>query len=291
MSPREFAATVREAFVGWQEDKATSLGAALAYYGVFAIAPLFVIAIAVAGFVFGEQAAEGRIVREMSATLGETTARAVERMVASARDRGTGVSATVIGVIMLLSGATAVFGQLQDALNTVWKVAPRPGRGVWGLIRDRFLSFAMVLGIGFLLLLSLALTAVLAALGQWTASWSGGADLWRAANAAASFAIVTLLFAMIFKVLPDVHIHWRDVWIGAAVTALLFTGGKYLLGAYFAHGGVTSVYGAAGSLVAVLLWVYYSSQIVLFGAEFTRAYAHRHGSCMEPTENAVAVNR
>lgn len=280
---------VRETFGLWAEDKVPRLGAALAYYSVFSIAPLLVIVIAVAGFVFGEQAAQGRVQREVRNTLGAPTAEALQAMIVQARETGRGALATLIGVGVLLFGASGVFGQLQDALNTIWKVTPKPGRGLVGIVRDRFLSFAMVLGIGFLLLVSLAVTAALAALGDWAEQLPGGAYLWQTVNSVVSFGLIALLFATIFRVLPDVKVRWSDVWVGAGVTAFLFVVGKYLIGLYLGRSSFASVYGAAGSLVVILLWVYYSSQILLWGAEFTRAYTERFGVHAEPADNAVFV--
>ena len=275
----------------WNEDKAPRLGAALAYYSIFSIAPLLVLVIAVASLIFGEKAAQGAIVREIEGTVGEPVANAIEFLLQQAHQEGGGVTATVIAGVTLLFGAAGVFGQLQDALNTIWKVKPKPGRAWLGMLKERFLSFVVVLGTGFLLLTSLVVSAALAALNAWTDALAlpGGVYLWQAINGVVSFAFITLLFALVYKVLPDVRIAWRHVSVGAAVTALLFTLGKYLLGVYLGGKGVTSAYGAAGSLVVVLLWVYYSSQILLFGAEFTRAYARLCGNLCEPADNAMAV--
>lgn len=289
MSLRDAWGLIPDTFRLWSEDKVPRLGAALAYYSVFSIAPLLVIVIAVAGFVFGEQAAEGRVEREVRSTLGAPTAEALQAMIVKARETGRGTLATLIGIGVLLFGASGVFGQLQDSLNTIWKVTPKPGRGLVGIIRDRFLSFAMVLGIGFMLLVSLAITALLAALGDWAEELPGGAYLWQTVNNVASFVLIAVLFAMIFKVLPDVRLRWADVWVGAGVTALLFVAGKYLIGLYLGRSSFASVYGAAGSVVVILLWVYYSSQILLWGAEFTRAYTERFGVRAVPADNAMFV--
>jgi membrane protein len=284
---------VKDTFNDWLEDKASQLGAALAYYSVFAIAPLLIIVLAVASLIFGQEAAQGRIVKEIEGTVGPPVAHAIQEILKNNQQTGSATLATVIGLITLVFGATGVFGQLQDALNTIWKVAPKPGRGLWGIIQDRFLSLSMVFGTGFLLLVSLVITAALSALnGLWTPESlpeGVGAFLWHALNALISFGLITLLFAALFKFLPDVEIAWRDVWIGAALTSLLFTLGKYLLGVYLGRASVTSAYGAAGSLVIILLWVYYSSQILLFGAEFTRVYANQYGSGSKVAGNAVPV--
>ena len=196
----------------------------------------------------------------------------------------------LIILLVLLFGASGVFGELQSALNTVWDVAPKPGRGVWGLVKDRFFSFTLVVGVAFLLLVSLVVSAGLTWAGQvFASSLPGGALVWQVLNFCISFAVVTALFALMFKTLPDVHIKWRDVWIGAGVTAGLFTLGKFLLGLYLGSAGVSSAYGAAGSIVALVIWVYYSSQVLLVGAEFTEVYARRYGSRITPDDKAVAV--
>jgi membrane protein len=202
----------------------------------------------------------------------------------------TGLVATLIGFLTLLFGASGVFGQLQTSLNAIWGVQPKPGRGVLGIVRDRFLSFGFILVVGFLLLVSLFLTALIAFVGHWFSGMAPGMEtLAQILNSVLSLAVITLLFAMIFKFLPDAKIAWRDVWIGALITAALFTAGKFALGLYLGKSGVASSYGAAGSLIVLLLWVYYSAQILFFGAEFTQVYANRFGSHVRPTDNAVAV--
>ena len=222
--------------------------------------------------------------------LGDEGAKAVNEIIVAAQRPGKGLLASVVGLIVLLFAGSGVFGELQDGLNTIWEVAPKVGRGVWGTIQDRFLSFAMVLGTGFLLLVSLVLSAALSAIGKWSASILPGPDsVFQVANQGISLAVVTILFAMIFKVLPDVEIRWRDVWIGAVATALLFTIGKFVLGLYLGRAAVGSAYGAAGSLVVVLVWVYYSAQILYLGAEFTQSYARMYGSRIRPAANATAV--
>jgi membrane protein len=284
---------LREAASEWLEDKAPRMGAALAYYSVFSVAPLLLIVIAVAGHVFGREAAEGRIVEQIRGTVGDTAARAIEEIVKSTQESGAGTVATVVGLAVLLFGASGVFVELQDALNTIWRVKPKPGRGLWTVVRDRLFSFTVVLGTGFLLLVSLVVSAALAALRarfqEYADRLPGGSEVWTVANLAASFALVALLFAMIYKVLPDAKVAWRDVWVGAVFTALLFTLGRYLVGLYVARGGLASAFGAAGSVIVVLVWVYYSAQLVLFGAEFTRVHARHSGSKVLPADNAVAV--
>ena len=291
MYPRSFFSLLKLTYAEWEEDKAPRLGAALAFYSVFSIAPLLIIVIAAAGLIFGKEAAEKGIVSEIEGTVGEPVAKAIEQMLVNASEPGRSVTATIIGVATLVFGAMGVFGQLQDALNTVWKVTPKPGRGIWGFLRDRFFSLTMVLGTGFLLLVSLVLSTVLSALGTFMSdSLPGGAGLWQVVQTVVSFAVVSLLFAMIFKFVPDARVAWRDVWFGALLTALFFTVGKLALGWYLGRESTTSEYGAAGSLVVILLWVYYTSQIMLFGAEFTRVHASQYGSVAKPTPNARLVD-
>ena len=266
------------------------MGAALAFYTLFAIAPLFVIVLALAGFWFGEEAARRELFSQVSGLVGTEGGEAIQALVSAARKPTTGAWATVIAVVTLFVGATGVFVQLQDALNSIWGVRRKPGRGLRNFIKDRLLSFALILGIGFLLLVSLILSAGLSALGNFvTGLLPAQATLWQWINFGVSFGVITLLFAVIFKVLPDVKIAWRDVWIGALLTALLFNLGKYLLGLYLGRSSVTSAYGAAGSLVIVLLRVYYSAQILFFGAKFTQIYSNRYGSHLEPAPGAEAV--
>ena len=277
---RQWWTMVKSAASAWIDDYAPSMGAALAYYTVFSIAPLLLIVIGIAGLVFGADAARGAIFGQLQGMMGAEGAKAVEALLASANQTGKSVLATVVGFVVLLIGATTVFGELQDALDRIWRAPARDNAsGLWGLLRSRLLSFGMILGIGFLLMVSLVASAALTALGDWWAPAFGGWELLaQAVNFAVSFAIVTAVFAMIYKIMPRVQIRWRDVWTGAAVTALLFTIGKSLIGLYIGKSGVASGYGAAGSLVVLLVWVYYSAQIFLMGAEFTWAYSHIFGS-------------
>ncbi len=277
----------------WMEDDAPTLGAALAYYTVFSLAPLMTIAIAIAGFFFGKEAAQGQIFDELRVLLGEEGGKAMEEMVQSASAQPTaGVVATIISIIVLLFGASGVFGQLQASLNTIWGVKPKPGRGVLAMIKDRLFSFGFTLVVGFLLLVSLLLTAGIALVTEWVGGLMPGSEtIAQILNFVLSVAMITLLFAMIFKFLPDAKIAWHDVWIGAFLTAVLFTVGKFALGLYIGKSGVASSYGAAGSLIVLLLWVYYSSQILFFGAEFTQVYANRFGSRVAPADNAVPVQQ
>jgi membrane protein len=263
----------------------------LAYYTVFSIVPLLIVIIALIGLFFGEDAAQSAIMGQISSLVGEQSAAAIKDMIQRAEQPSTGLVATVVAVVTLLFGASGVFGQLQDALNTVWGVEPKVGRGVWGFIKDRFLSFVAVVGTGFLLLVSLVLSSALAALGKW---FSGVLPLpevvLQALNFMVSFVVITGLFALIFKVLPDARVAWRDVWVGAALTAALFTIGKFAIGLYLGKSNVASAYGAAGSLVIVLVWVYYSAQILLYGAEFTQVYANRLGERIVPGPDAQVAN-
>jgi membrane protein len=278
----------RQAGSEWVEDKAPRLGAALAYYTVFALAPLLIVVIGIVGLIYGEQAAEGQVLTQFDNLVGEQGGDAIRTMVASAGRPGAGVVGTVLGIAMLLVGATGLFGQLQDALNTIWEVEPKPGLGIWALIRARFLSFGMILGIAFLLLVSLVVSAVLAAMASLMGE-VGTSVLGHAIDLVVSLLVLSLLFAMIYRYLPDAQIAWKDVWLGAVVTAVLFTVGKFAIGLYLGHSGVGSAYGAAGSLAVLLVWIYYSAQVFLFGAELTQVYANRFGSRIQPAENAVRV--
>jgi membrane protein len=270
----------KQSFASWRADYAQSMGAALAYYTVFSLAPLILIVIAVVGFVFGRDEARGEVMEQISGLMGAEGAHAVQAMLEHLNRPAQGVVATVIGVGVLLFGATKVFGELQDAFDRIWRAPVRGNvNGLLNLVRARLLSFSMIMGIGFLLMVSLIVNAALAAIGEWWAPYFGGwARLAQYANTAFGFATVTVGFAMIFKVMPRVKVLWRDVWIGALVTAVLFSAGKYLIGLYIGKTGIASGYGAAGSLVVVLVWVYYSAQIFLLGVEFTWVYAHEYGS-------------
>jgi len=269
------------------------MGAALAYYSMFSLAPLLLIVVGVVSLVFGEQAARGEILGQIQNTVGGPAAAAIEQVLKNANQSGTGPMATVIGIVVLLFGASGVFVELQDSLNTIWKVKPRPGLGLWALVRDRLLSFSVILGTGFLLIVSLVVSAGLEALRQFAAPFAaqlpGGPWLWLVLNLLLSFALLGLLFAMIYRLLPDVEIAWGDVWFGALVTTVLFTLGKYLIGLYLAHSSLTSAFGAAGSVLVILAWVYYSAQIFLFGAALTRVHAIHRGSHIVPSPNAEPV--
>ena len=275
-------------YMKWSEDHAQGLGAALAFYTVFSLAPLLLIVIAIAGLVFGQEAAEGQIIGQIQGLVGEESAKAIQGILENVRKPATGLIATALAIITLLFGATGVFAQLQEALNTIWGVENKSGLGILQILRNRFLSFMTVLGSGFLLLASLVLSAGLAAIGQRLEYLLPGPEPFiQAINFLVSFGVITVLFAMIYKMLPDVSIQWSDVWIGAGMTSLLFTIGKFLIGLYLGKSDVGVVYGAAGSLIIILLWVYYAAQIFLLGAEFTAVYANSHGSRLETSKNAM----
>ena len=269
------------------EDKAPQLGASLAFYAAISIAPLLILALVIAAQFLGQRAAEGQIVGELESYVGQVAAQAIQDMIKSADKPGTGSLAAVLGIATLLFGASGVFAMLQTALNTIWGVKPKEGRGVWGVVRDRTLSFAMVISVAFLLLASVVLSTIVSSLSTWVEDLPM-ATQWVApvANFLLSFAILTVLFAMIFKWLPDVRIAWSDVWLGAAVTAVLFTIGKFGISFYLSKSSTASSYGMAGSFVVLLLWIYYSAQIVFFGAEFTQVYTNRFGERIEPADNA-----
>ncbi len=280
MTYRDAAELIKVAAVNWVDDYAQSMGAALAFYTMFSIAPLLLIVISVAGFFFGEEAARGEIFYQLQDLLGAPGAMAVQGLLESAGKPAENLVTAFFGLLFLYIGATSVFAELQDALNRIWKVPTKPqGSGLWRIIRTRLLSFGMILGIGFLLMVSLAFSAALAALTHWwnprSSGWIGVA---QTTEVVLSIVLVTLVFAMIYKAMPRARIAWKDVWIGAIVTSLLFIAGKFLIGTYIGKSGISTGFGAAASLVIVLLWVYYSAQIFLFGAEFTWAYAHKFGS-------------
>jgi membrane protein len=281
---------IKTTFTQWTEEKPFQLAAALAYYTLFSLTPLLLIAIAIASLAFGRETTEQQIIATSQGLVGPQGAEAIQTMLHSTGSTGSGVFASIAGVITLLIGASGVIGQLHDSLNTIWGVEPKSGGGLWGMLRDRFVSFAGVLGLGFLLLVSLLISAALTALIQFFGGLlPGGTVLWQGIELVISFGFITVLFALIFKLLPDAQIAWRDVWIGAAMTAVLFTLGKFLIGLYLGQSGVASSYGAAGSLVLILVWVYYSALILFFGAEFTQVYANSYGTGIQPEKNAEAI--
>jgi len=280
-------------FAEWMNDNTFELAAALAFYTIFSIAPVLLIAVGVASFFLAPDAATDQIVGEMERMIGVQGANAVRQVIESSRGIGKGFWAISVGIVALVTGATAVFGELQSALNQIWDVKAKPDRGViMSFIVDRLRSFSIALCVGFLLLVSLVISAVIGGLQNYMNNWLPGVPwVWQTANVVSSFFVVSVLFAMIYKFLPDVVISWKDVWIGAAVTALLFTAGKYLIGIYLGQTATASAFGAAGSLVVLLFWVYYSALISFLGAEFTQVYARRYGPGIQPQKHAVRVGR
>ncbi len=285
---KRFVSIVKTAFKRWSEDKAPKMAAALAFYSSFALAPILFIAIWVAGLVFGQVAARGEVVGQIQGLVGEDSARAVEDVLRKVNQPKDNILASILGILALLFGASGVFAELQDSLNVVWKVEKKEGRGIWGTLKDRFLSLTMVLGIGFLLLVSLVASAGLAALGAWVGGENAG-FLLKALSFVFSFAVVTTLFSMMFRFLPDARTPWKEAFVGGSITALLFTLGKFAIGAYLGHGSVSTTYGAAGAFLLVLLWVYYSSQILFLGAEFTKAFADLRGHAPPPDSDARRI--
>ncbi len=289
MKPRSLWKLLTETFSEWSQDNALRLSAALSYYALFSLAPLFLLIISVAGLVFGEDAARGKISEQIHALAGKQAADAIQSVVQSTGKKSASILATIIGLVILLFGASGVFGELKSALNIIWGVTLRPTRLWSSLIRERFLSFSLVLCIGFLLLVSLVLTAVITIVSTYMSNRLPlPGFVWHTADLLVSFSVITVLFAMIFKILPNVDIGWNDVAIGALGTAFLFTVGKFLIGLYLGKSSVTSYYGAAGSAVIVLLWVYYSTCILFFGAEFTKVYARTYGSGIVPDKRAIS---
>jgi membrane protein len=280
-----------ETFTIWNNADASALGAAVAFYTIFAIAPLFILVLALAGFMFGHEAAQRELYGQISGLIGKNGGEAIQSILTAADKPKAGLVATILGFITLFVGATTVFVQLQQSLNAIWNVRPGP-MSVRGFIVQRLLSFAALVGIGFLLLVSLIISAGLDAAGKWMGGVNSAHEvIWQIVDAIVSLGIITLLFAMIFKILPDVIIAWRDVWIGAVITAVLFIFGKFLLGAYLGRSSFSSAYGAAGSFIVVLMWVYYSAQILLFGAAYVRVYAREHGSPIRPTAHAKFITK
>lgn len=279
----------RRALAGWWNDNVPRMGAALAYYTLFSLAPILIVAIAIAGLAFGQEAVRGELVGQIQGLVGREGALAVQAMLEGAAKPSSSIPATILGVITFFLGATGAFLELQADLDAIWRVKSKSrGNFLRDLVMQRLISFGLVLGFGFLLLTSLVVSAALAALHTYMGNaFPGVSVLWEALNVIVSLIVITLLFAMIYKVLPDVKLAWSDVWIGALVTAGLFTIGKFLIGLYIGTSAVASTYGAAGSVIVVLVWVYYTSQIILLGAEFTRAYVERFGPRPPPEEFAT----
>jgi len=269
----------KQAVYAWLDDYAPSMGAALAYYTVFSIAPLLLIVVSIAGLVFGKEASEGHLVAQLETLTGPEAAQALESLLRSVDKPAPSTFAAVSGGIVLLVGATTVFAELQDSLDRIWRAPARGTSGLWNLVRARLLSFGMILGIGFLMIVSLIASAILAALGTW---WDPAFGDWKklagAFNTAFSLTFVTVSFALIYKIIPRVPVRWGDVWLGALITAVLFNGGKLLIGLYIGRSTFTSTFGAAASFAVLLVWVYYAAQIFLLGAEFTCVYAYSRGS-------------
>lgn len=290
-SPKETWVLLKQTGIEWIEDKSPKQAAALAYYTLFALGPLLLLAIGFAGLLFGDEAARAAVMRQLEGLLGPAGAEAIGGLLQGADREWSGVLGTVAGLVILLVAAAGVFGQLKEALNRIWEVAPKKVDGwkakVMRALRKNFLSFAGVFGVGFLLLVSLLLSAALAALGRYAAGlMPGAAIVWQVLNFLVSLAIISFVFAAIFKFLPDVRVGWRDVALGGAISALLFVIGQFAIGYYLTHGGLATRYGAASAVIVVLVWVYYSSMIVFFGAEFTQVYANFYGARVRPNEDA-----
>jgi membrane protein len=287
-----FARLLRQTWLEWFQSRTLELGAALAFYAIFSIAPVIVLAFTAASVILGSEAAQGRLTQEIESTVGRTVAGAIQATAQYTYRSGSGIPATILSIVFFGFGATGLFSQLQSALNAIWEVERKRGRGLRGDLHDRFGSFLAVVGISALLLADLLVTAVLSSLRQIMPSspTPQGFPLWWAVTFAVSWAFLTLAIALVYRILPDAKIAWRDVWVGAGSSGLLLLLGNHLIGWCLAAAGIASAYGAAGSIVIVLLWVYYSSQVVLFGAVFTRVYAKHRGSPLEPKENAVRVD-
>lgn len=290
---REGGKLVRNTAIEWWNDNTFRLAASLAFYTIFSVAPVLLIAVGAASVFFARETAVDRVVQEIERMVGEQGAGAIRQVLESSAGIGQGAWAITVGVVALILGSSVVFAELQSALNQIWGVKSEVRRGlVLDLVLDRLRSFSIALGVGFLLLVSLVLSAALSALQDYLTNWMPSVPwLWQAGNITISFLVVALLFAMIYKFLPDVEIEWRDVWIGAFVTSFLFNGGKYLISIYLGHAAIGSAFGAAGSFAVLLVWIYYSALICFFGAEFTQVYARRHGRQIEPEEHARAVGK
>ncbi len=292
MSVRRFASDslilFRQAMTAWLNDAAPSMGAALSYYTIFSLAPLLLLVMSVAGFVFGEEAARGELFEQLRGLMGADAAQSVQTILASLNKPAQSIGASVFGVVLLVVGATSVFGELQNSLDRIWRApVQQKNSNIWNLLRERLLSIGMIFGLAFLLMVSLVAGAFVSALGKWWSPIFGG---WESTaqivNAAVGFMLSTLVFAMIYKLMPRAQVRWRDVWIGAIVTSALFTIGKFLIGLYIGKSGVASAFGAAGSIAVILVWVYYSAQIFLIGAEFTWVYAQKFGSMRDSPDHA-----
>ena len=288
---RRWISILKDTGEEWYDDGAPRLAASLAYYTLLSIAPLSLLCVAIVGFFFGDEAARGQVAGQVATVTGPEAGKAIQNVILNAHDAKAGIVSTILGIVLLFVGASGVFGELQTALNSIWDVKPKPDRGWQGFVRDRFLSFTMVLGVAFMLLVSLFVSAALSSVGRVLSdSLPGGAGVWQVLNFALSLGIIAVLFTLIFKVVPDVRVRWRDVFVGGLVTALLFSIGKLLLGLYLGRSSVASAYGAAGSVVAFVVWVYYASQILFLGAEFTQVYARTLGKPIAPSTHAVRAH-
>lgn len=290
MNIKRFYTLARLSVQSWLDDYAPSMGAAIAFYTVFSLAPLVMIVIGVAGFFWGEEAVRGELLRQIGGMVGDNGATAIESVISSSEEESEqGIAAGMISAVVLLVGATTVFAELQRALDRIWEVpSQEKQKGIWNLIRGRLLSLGLVLSLAFLLLVSLVISAMLSALGAWMGGLMPGWELvLQLLNFIVSFGILILLFAMIFRFMPQAEVAWRDVWTGAVITALMFEVGKYLIGLYVGKASVASSYAAAGSLVVVLIWVYYAAQVFLLGAEFTWVYANEYGSRAGKTQQSA----
>ena len=275
---RSIWSLIKQTAGSWNDLNASHLGAALSFYTMFSMAPLVLISIAIAGFIFGREAAQGQVIWQIQQMVGAAGAETIQNILQHTANTSTGITSTIVGIILLLFGASSVFGELRDSMNAVWGVKT-PGSGLRGIVQYRLFSCVLVIAIGFVLLLSLLVSAGLAAAGKYFGAILPVPEiLLQGLNLLVSFVVVTVMFAILYKVVPDVSIEWSDVWVGGAVTSLLFSVGKLLIGIYLGKASVGSAYGAAGSLVVVMVWIFYSSQILFLGAEFTRHFAERHGS-------------
>lgn len=288
--PKTLLLLLKDAFFAWDEDKAWRLGAALAYFTLFSLAPLLIIVITITSTVFGEQAVRGQIFSEIQGLIGVQGAQAVQKMLQNAYLSGSDLAATVFGVVMLIFGSTAVFVQLRDAINSIWHIAEKPINTLKGFVKARIIAFTMILGIGFLLLVSLIISAFLGLFSDYLgARFPVLNQIMKIVDFVVSFGFITVLFALIFKILPNARIKWKDIWVGSAVISFLFTIGKMAIGFYLGSSNIASTFGAASSLAIVLLWTFYSAQIFLFGAEFTKIFANRYGANILPDEHGVKI--
>ncbi|RPI15787.1 MAG: YihY/virulence factor BrkB family protein [Ignavibacteriae bacterium] len=288
---KEIGSVFGESYIQFIDDKGFKMAAALSYYTVFSMAPLLIIVIAIAGFVFGEDAARGQIVAQMQGLIGHDGSAFIENMIKGASAPTAGIFATIIGVVVLVLGSLGVFLELQESLNIIWGIEQRPGRGIWGIIKNRLLSFSMVVGTGFLLLVFLVVNAVISGLEKYLGdSFPASLPLIQVINVFISLAVVTVLFGLIYYVLPDLVLRWKYIWRGAVFTAILFSAGKFLIGLYLGSSSYTSTYGAAASLAILLIWIYYSGLLLYLGAEITQVYRMRYGKePLKPDKDGIII--